>query len=84
MVAGVTPVSPDFVINAGVSPGTQPAHLLGHPGRLDLHGDRDIQRGDQHLQVVTEGSPQTVTISANGTGSANLTDTYSQCRVRSW
>ena len=33
------------------------------------------------MHVVTEGSPQTVDISANGTGIANLVDTYSNAPI---
>ena len=75
--AGVTTALPDFVIHAAIGPGTQsrtyPDILAGSPCTVT----ETVQRRHRHLHVVTEGSPQTVTISPDGTAIANLTDTYS-------
>ena len=75
--AGVTTALPDFVIHAAIGPGTQsrayPDILAGSPCTVAETSNGAI--GDLH--VMTEGSPQTVTISPDGTGIANLSDSYS-------
>ena len=62
--------------------GTVLAQLYGDSGRLDLHRDRNGQRRlPASVHVVTDGSPQTVDITANGTAVANITDTYSNATI---
>ncbi len=68
---------PDFVIPAGTLAGTvsrsYPDIAAGSTCIVTETGNG----ASTSVLAVTEGSPQTVAISANGTGIANVTDTYS-------
>ncbi|HTT92559.1 MAG TPA: DUF5979 domain-containing protein, partial [Acidimicrobiales bacterium] len=72
---------PDFVISAGSSAGTLSRSYSGIPAGSTCKVTETGNGASGTVLAVTEGSPQTVDISANGTGVANVTDTYSKVPI---
>jgi hypothetical protein len=72
---------PDFVIPAGTPAGTVSRSYSGIAAGSTCTVTETGNGASSTVLVVTEGSPQTVDISANGTAVANVTDTYSNVPV---
>ena len=68
---------PDFVIPAGTSAGASPRSYPDIAAGSTSAVTETGNGASTSVLAVTEGSPQTVAITANGTGIANVTDTYS-------
>ena len=72
---------PDFVIPGGTSAGTLARSYAGVAAGSICTVTETGNGASSTVLAVTEGSPQTVDISADGTGVANLTDTYSNAPI---
>ncbi len=77
-VCGGTALSPDLTVVAGASAGTSSQSYSNIAAGTTCTVTETANGSGGNVSVVTVGSPQTVTIPANGGATANLTDTYSQ------
>ena len=67
---------PPFVIAAGTSGSTESRTYTNIPAGTSCTVTETDDGGSDAVDVTIDGSPQTVTISAAGSATANLTDTY--------
>jgi hypothetical protein len=72
-----TTAEPDFVIPAGTPAGTVSQEYTGVPAGTVCTATETANGATGTVTVSTAGSPQAITIAANGSGTANMTDTYS-------
>jgi hypothetical protein len=75
---GITTNLPDFTIPAGTTAGSPALSHTYSPvaGTSVCTATETLDGSSSTLSVVTDGSPQTVTVPAAGTGTATITDTY--------
>ena len=66
----------DFVIPAGTAAGTTSQTYTEIPEGTVCTATETASGANASVSVVSEGSPQSVTIAANGTGTMSITNTY--------
>jgi hypothetical protein len=70
------PAQPDFVIPAGTAAGTVSASYTGILAGAVCNITETANGATATITVVTQGSPQAVTLGAGGTGTADIVDVY--------
>jgi Domain of unknown function (DUF5979) len=66
----------DFVIPAGTPAGSVSQEYTGIPAGTVCTATETATGGSATVTVTTQGSPQSITIAPNGSGTVNMADTY--------